>query len=446
MNEEYVTVSALTKYIKYKFDKDPHLGRVYLTGEISNFRLRPTHQYFSLKDENAIISATMFQSAFKKIQFRPEEGMKVLVIGKVSVFEKSGQYQINIEHMEPDGVGALFLAYEQLKKKLEAEGLFSLPKKPIPQFPKKIAILTSESGAVIQDIQTTVARRFPIVQLVLYPTVVQGVHAVNSILKNLDLVEQEDYDVVIIGRGGGSIEDLWAFNEEPVVRRVAELSIPVISSVGHETDTTLIDFVSDMRAATPTAAAEIAKPVLMEIHQQLRNLQTRLEQALSRQLQIKRERMQALANASIFQNPERIYQVYQQRVDQLEMRLTQMMQQSVQNKRQQLVKNQHRLELGSPSRRVQTEKQALQYLAKRLEQAQGQLMKDKKQQFQRAIQQLDLLSPLKIMNRGYGILQQEETIIKSVDQLEVNQELTIQLVDGTVRSKVTSVEKGNQLW
>ena len=446
MNEEYVTVSALTKYIKYKFDKDPHLGRVYLTGEISNFRLRPTHQYFSLKDENAIISATMFQSAFKKIQFRPEEGMKVLVIGKVSVFEKSGQYQINIEHMEPDGVGALYLAYEQLKKKLEAEGLFSLPKKPIPQFPKKIAILTSESGAVIQDIQTTVARRFPIVQLVLYPTVVQGVHAVNSILKNLDLVEQEDYDVVIIGRGGGSIEDLWAFNEEPVVRRVAELSIPVISSVGHETDTTLIDFVSDMRAATPTAAAEIATPVLMEIHQQLRNLQTRLEQALSRQLQIKRERMQALANASIFQNPERIYQVYQQRVDQLEMRLQQMMQQSIQHKRQQLVKHQHRLELGSPSRRVQTEKQALQYLAKRLEQAQVQLMKDKKQQFQRAIQQLDLLSPLKIMNRGYGILQQEETIIKSVDQLEVNQELTIQLVDGTVRSKVTSVEKGNQLW
>ena len=446
MSEEYVTVSALTKYIKYKFDKDPHLGRVYLTGEISNFRLRPTHQYFSLKDENAIISATMFQSAFKKIQFRPEEGMKVLVSGKVSVFEKSGQYQINIEHMEPDGVGALYLAYEQLKKKLEAEGLFSLPKKPIPQFPKKIAILTSESGAVIQDIQTTVARRFPIVQLVLYPTVVQGVHAVNSILKNLDLVEQEDYDVVIIGRGGGSIEDLWAFNEEPVVRRVAELSIPVISSVGHETDTTLIDFVSDMRAATPTAAAEIATPVLMEIHQQLRNLQTRLEQALSRQLQIKRERMQALANASIFQNPERIYQVYQQRVDQLEMRLQQMMQQSVQHKRQQLLKNQHRLELGSPSRRVQTEKQALQYLAKRLEQAQGQLMKDKKQQFQRAIQQLDLLSPLKIMNRGYGILQQEETIIKSVDQLEVNQELTIQLVDGTVRSKVTSVEKGNQLW
>ena len=446
MSEEYVTVSALTKYIKYKFDKDPHLGRVYLTGEISNFRLRPTHQYFSLKDEQAIISATMFQSAFKKIQFRPEEGMKVLVIGKVSVFEKTGQYQINIEHMEPDGVGALFLAYEQLKKKLEAEGLFSLPKKPIPQFPKKIAILTSESGAVIQDIQTTVARRFPIVQLVLYPTVVQGVHAVNSILKNLDLVEQEDYDVVIIGRGGGSIEDLWAFNEEPVVRRVAQLSIPVISSVGHETDTTLIDFVSDMRAATPTAAAEIATPVLMEIHQQLRNLQTRLEQALTRQLQIKRERMQALANASIFQNPERIYQVYQQRVDQLEMRLTQMMQQNVQQKRQQLVKSQHRLELGSPSRRVQTEKQALQYLAKRLEQAQVQLMKDKKQQFQRAIQQLDLLSPLKIMNRGYGILQQEETIIKSVDQLEVEQELTIQLVDGTVRSKVTSVEKGNQLW
>ena len=186
MEQEYLTVTALTKYIKTKFDRDPHLDRVYLTGEISNFNKNSVHKYFNLKDENAIIAATMFQGAYKKIQFQPEEGMKVLVIGRVTVYEKSGKYQMIIEHMEPDGVGALYQAYEQLKKKLTEEGVFVGPKKPIPVFPKKIAILTSDTGAVIRDIQTTVARRFPIAQLVLYPTVVQGVHAVPSILKNLD--------------------------------------------------------------------------------------------------------------------------------------------------------------------------------------------------------------------------------------------------------------------
>ena len=441
MSEEYVTVSALTKYIKYKFDKDPNLGRVYLTGEISNFRLRPTHQYFSLKDENAIISATMFQSAFKKIQFRPEEGMKVLVIGKVSVFEKSGQYQINIEHMEPDGVGALFLAYEQLKKKLEAEGLFSLPKKPIPQFPKKIAILTSESGAVIQDIQTTVARRFPIVQLVLYPTVVQGVHAVNSILKNLDLVEQEDYDVVIIGRGGGSIEDLWAFNEEPVVRRVAELSIPVISSVGHETDTTLTDFAADQRAATPTAAAELATPVLNDIHLTLGNLTGRLQTTMLNQLNTRKELLSKLEKSGIFVKPERMYEVYAQQVDQLRLKLMQGMQQRLHLAKQQSMQFTHRLQLVSPEQLLIQQKQKLEWLHKQLVDSNQKYLQDKQIRFQQLVEKLDLLSPLKIMTRGYGIVFKDGDIVKSVDQIEEKQPIEIRLSDGLVNATVTAKNK-----
>lgn len=445
MSEEYLTVSALTKYIKYKFDKDPHLDRVYLTGEISNFRKRPTHQYFSLKDEGAVISATMFQGAFRKIQFEPEEGMKVLVIGRVTVFEKSGQYQINIEHMEPDGVGALYLAYEQLKKKLGEEGLFSLPKKPIPIFPKKIAILTSESGAVIQDIQTTVKRRFPIVQLVLYPTVVQGVHAVPSILRNLERVQEEDYDVVIIGRGGGSIEDLWAFNEEAVVRAVAALPIPIISSVGHETDTTLVDFVSDMRAPTPTAAAELATPVLADLYYTISSLEGRLEQTVLRQLRVQRDRLMKVAQSTIFTKPERVYQPYQQRLDQVAMRLEAVSKTFFQKHTQRLTQARHRLELGSPMRRVEKESQRLHYLEDRLTKAQQHYMTAQRQRMEQALAKLDLLSPLKIMQRGYSIAQQNNHILKSVDEVDEALPMTIRLADGTLKTTITAIEKGTEL-
>ena len=219
MTQEYLSVTALTKYLKRKFDADPYLERVFLTGEISNFRLRPSHQYFSLKDDGAKISAVMFKSAFNKVKFRPEEGMKVLVVGRISLFEASGNYQIYVEQMQPDGVGAFYQAYEQLKEKLAKEGLFSAPKKPLPRYPKKIAVITSPSGAVIRDIITTVRRRYPIAQLVLFPTVVQGEKAAPDIIRNLARVEaQGDFDTVIIGRGGGSIEDLWPFNEESVAR------------------------------------------------------------------------------------------------------------------------------------------------------------------------------------------------------------------------------------
>jgi len=284
--DKYLTVTQLTKYISAKFNHDPYLDRVFVTGELSNFRLRSnSHQYFNLKDQGALIAAVMFKSQFSSIKFAPEEGMKVLVVGRVGTYEQRGTYQLYIEHMEPDGVGALHVAFEQLKQKLAAEGLFEFEPKPIPRYPKKIAVVTSSKGAVIRDIITTVKRRYPIVELVVYPTVVQGDAAAPNIVANLARIEKDgSYDTIIIGRGGGSIEDLWPFNEEMVVRAIAACQTPVISSVGHETDTTLADFVADQRAATPTAAAEIATPVLAEeilrigqLKQRLFQLQTSLQ-------------------------------------------------------------------------------------------------------------------------------------------------------------------------
>lgn len=261
--EKYLSVTTLTKYLKMKFDKDPYLERVYLTGQVSNFRKRPTHQYFSLKDDHAVIQATIWSGIYQKLGFDLEEGMKINVIGRVQVYEPSGSYSIIIEKAEPDGVGALAIQFEQLKKKLTEEGLFQERfKQALPQFSKRIGVVTSRSGAVIRDIITTVSRRFPGVDILLYPTKVQGEGAAEEIARNIARANQrDDLDLLIIGRGGGSIEDLWAFNEEIVVRAIFESRLPVISSVGHETDVTLADFVADRRAATPTAAAELATPV-----------------------------------------------------------------------------------------------------------------------------------------------------------------------------------------
>ena len=281
--EKYLSVTTLTKYLKMKFDKDPYLERVYLTGQVSNFRKRPTHQYFSLKDDHAVIQATIWSGIYQKLGFDLEEGMKINVIGRVQVYEPSGSYSIIIEKAEPDGVGALAIQFEQLKKKLTEEGLFQERfKQPLPQFSKRIGVVTSRSGAVIRDIITTVSRRFPGVDILLYPTKVQGDGAAEEIARNIARANQrDDLDLLIIGRGGGSIEDLWAFNEEIVVRAIFESRLPVISSVGHETDVTLADFVADRRAATPTAAAELATPVTkLDVLAHLQNQEKRMATAV----------------------------------------------------------------------------------------------------------------------------------------------------------------------
>ena len=445
MTQEYLTVTTLTKYLKRKFDVDPYLERVYLTGEISNFRLRANaHQYFSLKDDHAKISAIMFKGAFQKLRFQPKEGMKVLVVGRISLYEASGSYQIYVEHMEPDGVGALYQELEERKEKLRKEGLFKPEhKQALPRFPKRIAVLTSPSGAVIRDIITTVKRRYPIAQLVLFPTVVQGNQAADNIVENIRRVEElGDFDTMIIGRGGGSIEDLWPFNEERVARAIFEARTPVISSVGHETDTTIADLAADVRAATPTAAAELAVPVLSEVLLKLKERQARLEQAFLRQIQRKQERFERAKQSYVFRQPERLYEGQTIKLDQFKQRLFQATQQIYHLKEKQTVLLNHQLAQVAPTYRVKSAKQETDYLEKRLAEKMEQYMQSQQQRFQQAIQSLDLLSPLKIMGRGYNYTTIEGRVVKSVTEMKPEDTITIHYQDGQVNATVQEVEEG----
>lgn len=442
VDKQYLTVSALTKYLKRKFDVDPYLRRVFLTGEISNFRLRPHHQYFSLKDEHAKISAIMFQSAFSKIKFLPEEGMKVLVSGYVSLYEITGQYQIYIDHMEPDGIGALYQAYEQLKNKLRQEGVFDLPKKPISRFPKKIAIITSPTGAVIRDIITTVQRRYPIVQLVLFPAHVQGKTAADSLVSCLMQVNQiGDFDTVIIGRGGGSIEDLWPFNEEKVARAIANLNIPVISSVGHETDTTIADLVADLRAPTPTAAAELATPVLKETVLQIKQLQTLLYQNIRNILVEKRQLLKFYQNNYIFKSPQNLYRDYIQRIDQLTNLLLDLIQQNIRNAQQKLQIIYQALKFQQPN--IRQLNMQLNSLEQNLKQLYSHNLKEKRHEFIQQTTNLDNLSPLKTLQRGYAVVSDNQRVITTVHELSAQQYVQIRLSDGDFRAQVLQIEEKN---
>ena len=441
--KDYLTVTALTKYIARKFTYDPYLERVYLVGEISNFRLRERHQYFSIKDENAKIEAVMFQSNFNRIKFVPEDGMKVLVTGRIEVYEQTGKYQINIETMQPDGVGALYQAYEQLKAKLAQEGVFSRPKRPLVKFPKRIAVITSPSGAVIRDIITTTRRRYPIVQLVLFPAEVQGEYAKDSLVGRLKEVNARgDFDTIIIGRGGGSIEDLWPFNEEAVARAIADSKIPVISSVGHETDTTLSDLAADVRAATPTAAAELATPVLADEILKLKDYQVRLAQAMKRIIQLKQQRLSKLEKSYIFRQPERLYDGFMQKIDLLETRLLNNVQQKLQTEHQRLLVLNGRLQKCSPQQLIQDSRHQVDNLQDHLIERIQNLMSVKEQQYLRANHALALLNPLNVMGRGFSyVTDPNDQVIKSVDSLTIHDQLNLHLKDGTAQVEVQKVRK-----
>jgi exodeoxyribonuclease VII large subunit len=267
-NIKYFTITALNKAIKNMFEREPALNKIYLKGEISNFKHHSRgHFYFTLKDDTSRLAAVMFQSFASKINFEPEDGMKVLVCGRVSVYEATGSYQIYVEQMEQDGQGNLFLELEKLKKKLSQEGLFDQEhKRPIPRFPKRIGIVTAPTGAAIRDILSTIKRRYPLCETILFPALVQGEGAKESIVKQLTTAQDFELDLIICGRGGGSIEDLWAFNEEIVARAIYNSKIPIISAVGHEIDWTIADFVADLRAPTPTGAAEMAVPNLVDLN------------------------------------------------------------------------------------------------------------------------------------------------------------------------------------
>ncbi|GKT02597.1 exodeoxyribonuclease VII large subunit [Furfurilactobacillus entadae] len=435
---EYLTVTTLTRYLKRKFDADPYLGRVYLTGEISNFRPRPNaHQYFSLKDDHAKISAIMFKSAFSKVKFQPEEGMKVLVTGRISLYEASGSYQIYVERMEPDGVGALYQAYEQLKKKLAAEGLFAQAKRPLPRYPKRIAVITSPSGAVIRDIITTTRRRYPIAQLVLFPAQVQGDAAAAELTARIQQVNARgDFDTLIIGRGGGSIEDLWPFNEEIVARAIADSVIPVISSVGHETDTTIADLVADVRAATPTAAAELATPVLSETLLGLTQLRNRLFQALETKVKVGRQQLARVQQAYVFTQPQRLYEGYAQRVGQLTDQLQHAQQQILAGKQQQFVTVHARLNSRLLSTRLTRLQDQLTRQQQQLDRVQTTFIQERQTTVAGLIEQLDLLSPLKVMTRGYSYVTQDDQVVKSARQLVVGEQVTLHLADGQAQATI----------
>ena len=445
---EYLSVSQLTKYLKLKFDRDPYLERVYLTGEVSNFRRRPTHQYFSLKDEKAVIQATIWGGVYKNLGFELEEGMKINVIGRVQLYEPSGSYSIVIEKAQPDGVGALAIRFEQLKKALAQEGLFNPEwKQVLPQFVQKIGVITSPSGAVIKDIITTVSRRFPGVEIVLYPTKVQGDGAAQEVAANIQAANQrEDLDVLIVGRGGGSIEDLWAFNEEIVVRAIFESRIPIISSVGHETDTTLADFVADRRAATPTAAAELATPVTKaDILAWIGERENRAYQAALRAIKQRQERLEKSSKSVIFRQPERLYDGYLQKLDGLTTHLQSAMRQTYrENLNAERILSQRLRSLDLQGRLISL-REKIQQQERLLRSNMANNYDQKVAKADKLMEALTMLDTSRIVARGYAMVEQGGHVIDSVSKIDEKEAMTIRMRDGQVHVEVKDVQSDENI-
>ena len=400
MQRRIITVSELNEYLKMLFEYDEILRNVYVKGEISNFtnHYKTGHFYFSLKDAGGAVKAVMFRSSAAKLKFMPENGMRVILGGRVSVFPRDGQYQIYAETMEPDGIGSLYIAYEQLKAKLEKEGLFAeFRKKPLPKMPKRIGIVTSPTGAAIRDMIHILGRRFPAAEIVLYPALVQGEAAPASIIRGIQYFNsKKDVDVLIVGRGGGSIEDLWAFNNENLVRTIAASEIPVISAVGHETDFTLCDFVADMRAPTPSAAAEIAVPDTAELLHRVSRMEERLSLAVFRNIEANRAHLKRLASARSMTSPMNV----------------------IDDKRMALAMEEQRL-------------------AGRMEA----LIAKKRAGFIRDTAKLDALNPLAVIARGYSaIFDENGALIKSVSQTKEGDVLSFMVTDGKIRAEVKELE------
>lgn len=415
MNPNYITVTQLTRYIKYKIDNDVHLENVYLKGEISNFKAHTRgHFYFTIKDENSRISAVMFANNASKIKFVPTDGMKVLVSGKISVYEATGGYQIYVNEMLEDGVGNLYIAFEQLKKKLEQEGLFDPSKKKrIPKIPTTIGIITAPTGAAIKDILSTIKRRWPLANTILFPSLVQGEEAANDIVRNINIAKNYDLDVLIIGRGGGSIEDLWPFNEEIVARAIYDLDIPTISAVGHEIDFTIADFVADLRAPTPTGAAEMAVPNLNDIINYLKQLELRLISNISNHITIKKEYLKKLENSFVLKNPLTIYEVKEQKFDNLFERL-----------------------LISYKNLVNTNSNKILLIHNNLINSMSNLLNKNTNRYNNLIEKLSALNPVLTLKRGYSIVKCDNKVIDSIKKLQKDDIINIELQDGNVVAKV----------
>ena len=361
MNNNYITISELNRYLKTKFENDTNLRMVYLKGEISNFKAHTRgHYYFTLKDETSRLNAVMFSYHTGNLKFMPCDGMKVLVVGRISVYEQTGSYQIYVENMAEDGIGNLYVAFEKLKKDLAKEGLFNPEhKKRIPRMPKKIGIVTASTGAAIRDILTTIKRRYPICETILFPALVQGNDAAADIVKKIELANTYDIDTLIVGRGGGSLEDLWPFNEEIVARAIYNSKVPVISAVGHEIDFTIADFVADLRAPTPTAAAELAVPDTSTILNYLETAKGRSYQAINNTINNYQTRINNVANSYILKKPTAMYEILEQKLDNLIDKLNKEINIVIDNSKVRLFKSSNSYILTNPSMLYKFKEQAL---------------------------------------------------------------------------------------
>ncbi|WP_298829278.1 exodeoxyribonuclease VII large subunit [uncultured Planococcus sp.] len=444
--DPYLSVKALTKYIKKKFDADPHLRDVYVKGELSNVKIHTSgHIYFTLKDNAARLPGVMFSASAKSVKFKPESGMTVLIRGDVSVYEASGQYQLYAQSMQADGIGDYYLAFEQLKEKLAKEGLFQAShKQALPRFPKRIAVVTAQTGAAVRDIIITLHRRYPLADVVLYPTLVQGAGATQSIVQSIQSANKGDFDVLIVGRGGGSIEDLWAFNEEAVARVIFDSRIPVISAIGHETDTTIADFVSDLRAPTPTAAAELAVPSQAELLERVTSYRSQMYRTVSGAVNQQKQALNRLTSSFPLAYPERLYRPFIERVERATDSLQRESLQQLNRSKERYRTLDQQLKSRVPLQRIRQSETDVAELARRLDYQVNQLLKNRSQQLSSAIRTLDALSPLKIMDRGYSIPYIEGAVVKSVSQVKVGDRLTMAMQDGTILTTVDEINPANE--
>lgn len=442
--QDVLSVSQLNRSIKMLLERDSQLQDVWVRGEISNFTHHSSgHMYFTLKDDQSRLKVVMFASYNRFLRFLPKNGTKAIVRGSISAFERDGAYQLYAREMQPDGIGSLYLAFEQLKEKLAAEGLFATERKrTLPRFPKRVGVVTSPTGAAIRDICTTIRRRYPQADIVLAPAIVQGVEAPLSIVKAIRNINRETgIDVLIVGRGGGSIEELWAFNDEQVARAIASSLIPVISAVGHETDVTIADFVADVRAATPTAAAELAVPHYLEWLERVKQLDTRMQRAIRQRTLQERKRLDGLSQSYAMRQPQRRLEEAAQRLDSVQLRMKQSMKQLMRLRREQYSRLSEQMKRYRISEQLNERHTKVMTLRSRLDARMRQQWQQKQLQFASRLAQLDALSPLKVMQRGFSLVYSGDQLVKSVNQFASGDELVVRLSDGSATARVERIER-----
>lgn len=431
--------------MKRKIDMDPHLQSIWLKGEISNFKHHSRgHMYLTIKDESSRITAVMFAGSNRHLKFLPENGMKVFIRGNISVYEANGQYQLYINEMEPDGLGALYLAFEQLKEKLNKKGYFAPEhKKVIPEFPERIGVITSPTGAAVRDVITTIKRRYPIVEVVVIPVLVQGPNAPLSIKNAIEEANAiGNFDTLIVGRGGGSIEELWSFNEEIVATAIYESNIPIISAVGHETDTTISDFVADLRAPTPTSAAEMAVPSQNEIKGQISQLSKRITLQMNRSLDIQTRQLNYLKTSYAFRYPGELVKQKEQELDQELENLNRSIQLLLKDKVAAFQTAFHRMKLQHPQAQLTQAEDKLKNLIQNQRRVMTQINDEKMNQLGNLVEKLSLVNPLEILKRGFALpYNSESDLIKTVSSVEEDDLIELKLTDGTLDCRVLSVKE-----